>query len=196
MGLAQEVRELADTNKQLTNEYLRAKREAEKATKEAEQLAKKLELARQEKENQKEYERDLKKAVEKDIINTFSMCFESEGLEKGYINLRLKKTRDDIIRNVPENEFEARYLDENYERILEKVKKIYQNDFNAKQTLIQEETAKQLLKEMEEQEKEDKKNAILYILIKIFFIIFNPITIILYFLIWSYFYFAVPVLRG
>ena len=159
MGLIQEVQELSDNNRQLTNEYIRAKKESKKAKKQAEQLAKKLELARQEKENKKEYERDLKKAVENDLITTFSRCFDNEGLENGYINLRLKSTRDEILQNVPENEIEARYIDENYEKILEKVKRIYKNDFEAKQILIQEETAKQLLKEMEQKQKEAEEAA-------------------------------------
>lgn len=135
MGLIQEVQKLADNNEQLKNEYIQAKKEAEQATQKAEQLAKKLELARQQKENQKEYERGLLKAVENDLITTFSRSFENEGLEDAYMHLRLKQTRDEILDHVPENDAEWHFVNDNYEKILEKVKKIYKNDFEAKKEL-------------------------------------------------------------
>lgn len=204
MSLAQEVRELANNNEQLTNEYIRAKRELEKNQKEVEKLEKKLELARQEKENKKEYERGLLKAVENDLINTFSRCFEDEGLENGYINLRLKSTRDEILQNVPENEIEARYIDENYEKILEKVKKIYKNDFEAKQELQEKmgdiycNTDNNIIEGYERSLKLEKDNKTFDFLITLFSILI-PLAVvggIIAFFVWGYFYFAVPVLNG
>ena len=72
----------------------------------------------------------------------------------------------------------------------------------AKQELIQEETARQLLQELEEKQKEaeeqqrkqERKNLINGICNLLGFI-FNPIALFIIFLIWSYFYFAVPILN-
>lgn len=128
--------------------------------KEVERLTKKLEQQKEEKKTQKEYERDLKIAVENDCINCMKRDFEKEGYKLACINLQLAKTRQDILDNVPESEFERNYLDKNYERIFNKVKKIYENDMKAqeqKQQLIIE-------KQIEEQQKqeEETKNSIGY----------------------------------
>ena len=104
--------------------------------KKVERLQRQLEKAKEEKENKKQYERDLKIAVENDLKNCFYNCFENEGLEKGLINLSLKTTRDEVIQNVGENEFERNYIDNNYEKILNKVKKVYENDQKAKNTIL------------------------------------------------------------
>lgn len=146
MGLIQEVQTLNDSNKQLQNEYIKARKETEKATREAEKLAKKLEYARQEKEQKREYERDLKKAVEKDCIQCFKRCFEREGYKKALYHLQLAETRKDILQNIPESESEFDYLDNNYERILNKVKKIYENDQNAKNELLTQQLKEELQK--------------------------------------------------
>ena len=146
MGLIQEVQELSDNNKQLYSEYKKAQKEAEQATKKAEQLAKKLEQARQEKEQKREYERDLKKAVEKDCVQCFKRCFEREGYKKALYHLQLAETRKDILQNIPESEFEFDYLDNNYEKLLNKVKKIYENDQNAKNEKITQQLKEELQK--------------------------------------------------
>ena len=96
--------------------------------KEVEKLTKQLEKAKEEKKTQKEYERDLKIAVENDLISTMKGYFEREPFQNACINLSLASTRQEILDNVPESEFERNWIDKNYERIFNKVKKIYEND--------------------------------------------------------------------
>lgn len=146
MGLIQEVQTLNDTNKQLQSEYIRARKEAEKATKKAEQLTKKLEQVKKEKEQKKEYERDLKKAVENDCMQCMKRCFEREGYQKALYHLQLAETRNDILQHISESENEFNYLDNNYERILNKVKKIYENDQKAKNKLLTQQLKEELKK--------------------------------------------------
>jgi len=130
LGLIQEVQELK-------MEYKKAKQEAEKATKQAELIVKKQAQAKERKQNQKEFERDLKKAVEDDLREIFEKCFERDGLEKGYINLSLKATRDEIMKNAAKSALEVYYINTIYETTLNKVKKIYENDLEAKIKLEQ-----------------------------------------------------------
>lgn len=162
MGLIQEVQELSDNNKQLFNEYKRAQKEAEQATKKAEQLAKKLEQAREEKQQKREYERDLAKAVEKDCVQCMRRCFDREGYQKAFYHLQLSKTRNDILQHIPESQKEYDYLDNNYEKILNRVKKQYENDQKAKAYFLTEqlkEVQKQKeIKEAEQQKKQETKN--------------------------------------
>lgn len=191
MGIISEVQKIK-------KEYKQAKMETEKATKKVKELTKKLEVAKEEKQNKREYERDLKKAVKDDLITTFQRCFDRDGLRKGYLNLSLKATRDEILENVPENDLEGHYVDDNYERILNKVKKIYENDQKAKEELQKIELQKQLTTALDQQriqqekkKKEEKKLDIFYLLTNLFFWIFNPISIIIL-LILGYFVFAEP----
>ena len=97
-----------------------------------EKLNKQLEKTREEKKTQKEYERDLKKAVEYDCIECMKDDFEREGYTNACINLQLVATRQAILKNVPKSEIERQYLDDNYEKIFNKVKKIYANNEKAK----------------------------------------------------------------
>ena len=124
--------------------------------KEVERLQRKLEQAKEEKENKKQYEKDLKLAVENDLKNCFYNCFEREGLEKGLINLSLKVTRDEIIQNVGENEIERNYIDNNYEKILNKVKKVYENDQKAKNTILTYQLQQQQIKKQDQEKKNQK----------------------------------------
>lgn len=121
--------------------------------KEVERLTKQLEKAKEEKKTQKEYERDLKKAVEHDCIECMRRDIEKEGFTNACINLQLITTRQAILENVPESEFERQYLDDNYERIFNKVKKIYANNEKAR---IQAEQLKA------QQEEEARKNTMAY----------------------------------
>ena len=100
--------------------------------KEVERLTRQLEKAKEERKTQKEYERDLKKAVEHDCIECMKRDFEKEGFQNACINLQSVTTRQAILKNVPESELERQYLDDNYERIFNKVKKIYANNEKAK----------------------------------------------------------------
>lgn len=121
--------------------------------KEVEKLTRQLEIAKEEKKTQKEYERDLKKAVEHDCIECMKRDFEKEGFQNACINLQLVTTRQAILENVPESEIERQYLDDNYERIFNKVKKIYANNEKAR---IQAEQLKA------QQEEEARKNTTAY----------------------------------
>lgn len=142
-------------------------------------------------ENQKQYEKDLLLAVENDLKSTFMHCFERDGVKNGYVLLTLKSTRDDIIQNVGENTFERNFIDNNYEKILTKVKKIYENDEKSKEYLEQ-------LKYVEDETEKNNfswKNFIFNILQHTF----SPLGLIVLAIIgfiWGYFYFAVPVIYG
>lgn len=146
MGLIQEVQTLNDNNKQLQNEYIKARKETEKATREAEKLAKKLEYARQEKEQKREYERDIKKAIEKDFIKDLQIYINKNNYKKAFVDLYTIETRTNIINKFAKNDFEFDYINENYERILNKVKKIYENDQNAKNELLTQQLKEELQK--------------------------------------------------
>lgn len=150
--------------------------------KEVEKLQKQLERAKKEKEEKKQYERDLKIAVENDLKRCFYNCFEHEGLEKGLINLSLKVTRDEVIQNVGENEFERNFIDNNYEKILNKVKKVYENDQKAKNTILTYQVQQQQQEKQEREEKERKKIIIFDIIGNIikwtFLILFGGIYLI------------------
>lgn len=145
------VAEVSNMKKKQKN----SEKEQERLKKEVERLQKKLE----EKESQKQYEKDLKIAVLQDLQMCMYNDFEKEGLTKAYINLRLKTTRQNIIKNVGENSEERKILDENYEKILEKVKKIFENDIKAKNEYTQITLIEKQKKE-EYQQQESKKTQI------------------------------------
>ena len=154
--------------------------------KEVERLQRQLERAKEEKENKKQYEKDLKIAVENDLKRCFYNCFEREGLEKGLINLSLKVTRDEVIQNVGENEFERNYIDNNYEKILNKVKKVYENDQKAKNTILAYQLQQQQIKEQEQEKKGQKRMTAFNIIGNIFkwffIILFGGIYLIVKFI--------------
>ena len=173
--------EIERLNKTIANNQ----KELIKNQKEVERLTKKLEQAKEEKKTQKEYERDLKIAVENDCINCMKRDFEKEGYKNACINLQLATTRQNILDNVPESDFEYHYLDKNYERIFNKVKKIYENDMKAKEQM------RQIV--IEKQEEEIKKSIIykiligllivgatIFVLIKFFVIISIALAIIIF----------------
>jgi len=152
---------LNEEYKRISMEYIQAQKDAEKATKKAEELAKKLEKAQSKKENKKEYVKDLAKALEKELQIIFKKSFTNEQLQKSYINLRLYAEREKIINNIAINEREFDYLQNNYERILQKVYKIFKNDIDAKQELKNINTQKiqslKYIQELKQQEENRKK---------------------------------------
>ena len=154
--------------------------------KQVEKLTRQLEKAKEEKRTQKEYERDLKKAVEHDCIQCMKRDFEEEGFTNACINLQLVTTRQSILENVPESEFERQYLDDNYERIFNKVKKIYANNEKSKQQIHQIELQKQFEKYQKQNESDEKfeKNVKTFfnILKWICIIIFAPIVLLFIFI--------------
>lgn len=158
MGLIQEVQALR-------MDYKNSQEELLKAQKEIARLKAKIENNKEKEKSLKQYDRDIKKAVENDLRKTFERCFERDGLEKGYINLTLKVTRDEILKNVAESSTEVEYMDKIYETTLNKVKKIYENDQKAKNTLKQIELHPKLI---EEQKKQQKYNILKTISLSIF----------------------------
>lgn len=154
--------------------------------KEVEKLTKQLEKAKEEKKTQKEYERDLKIAVENDLISTMKGYFEREPFQNACINLSLASTRQEILDNVPESEFERNWIDKNYERIFNKVKKIYENDMKAKQeiqNMILQEQLKQQQIENEKDAKFENGVRIFFNILKwICIIIFAPIVLLFIFI--------------
>lgn len=137
------------------------------------------EKQKQAKKEQEQYNKDLLKTYEKRLRRIFLNHFERDGLQKAYINLRLKGYRDGII-GLDELEgvritYEERdYWDDNYEKILEKTKKIYENDQKARQELFnieQEERLNKIIEE-EKQKQEHKENIGSFILIFIFILLF------------------------
>lgn len=184
MGLLAEVQTM---NIKQARKEQEEKRKQEQRQKEIEEIMRK----KDQKQQEQEYLKDLKKAVEKDLKNTFENCFEREGLQKAYINLCLKETRDNIIKNVAESSIESEYVDQIYENTLNKVKKIYENDEKAKQALLQMQMQEQI---KQQQVKEEKRN-IFYNLMNILFLLFNPISLIIILLIAGYFFLASPILK-
>lgn len=146
--------------------------------KEVERLTKQLEKAKEEKKTQKEYERDLKIAVENDCINCMKRDFEKEGYTNACINLQLAKTRQDIIENVAESEIERQYLDNNYERIFNKIKRIYENDEKSKKRYLKLETQKQLEEIQKQEEKKQEHNSIIIAIFAFIFILVMSIIAI------------------
>ena len=160
----------------LTMEVKKLNKTIEENQKEAERLARQLERAKEEKKTRKEYERDIKKAVEHDCIECMKRDFEKEGFQNACINLQLVTTRQAILENVPESEIERQYLDDNYERIFNKVKKIYANNEKSKERI-------QLLKnqqQLEEQQIQEQQDTKFENGIKIFFKILKWICIIIF----------------
>ena len=146
--------------------------------KEVERLTKQLEKAKEEKKTQKEYERDLKIAVENDCINCMKRDFEKEGYTNACINLQLAKTRQDIIENVAESEIERQYLDNNYERIFNKIKRIYENDEKSKKRYLKLETQKQFEEIQKQEEKKQEHNSIIIAIFAFIFILVMSIIAI------------------
>lgn len=124
--------------------------------KQVEKLAKKLEQEKNKKQEQKEYEKSYKESIEMDLTRTFQRCFERDGLEKGLVNLQLLQTRNEVLQNVAETELEADWINKNYEKILNKVKKIYENDEKAKNKIFMYQLQQQQMEQTTQQQKENK----------------------------------------
>lgn len=154
----------------LTMEVKKLNKTIEDNQKQIEKLTRQLEIEKEKKKTQKEYERDLKKAVEHDCIECMSEDFEKEGFTNACINLQLITTRQAIIKNVAESDIEVHYLDDNYERIFNKVKKIYANNEKAKMQ------AEQL---KIQQEEETRKNTTAYKILAVLGVIGLIILLIL-----------------
>ena len=127
MGLLNEIAELK-------NECRLAELKREETLKEIAKLERQQAIMNE----QKIYEKDMKKAIENELKATFDDFFYKNGLEVGLNILSLLETRENIIKNIAETSNESDFLHENYERILNKVKKKYENDFKARERINKE----------------------------------------------------------
>lgn len=185
---------------QLKKEAMQRKKRIEKEQQEKEKLIEIERLQRKQEieKEQKEYEKGLIIACENDLKNSFDKMFnDNKHNTKIEIQTTLSILQKIDTRNAYLKEFGKSgvivydYLNENYEKILNKVYKKWENNIKSiefKKNIQQKIEAN---KSNQEQQKEQKKIAIYKLLINIFFILVNPITIILYLLIWGYFTFAV-----
>lgn len=192
----QKIREM----EQLKKEAIQRKKRIEKEQQEKEKLAEIRRIQRKEEieKEQKDFEKGLIIACENDLKNSFDKMFnDNKHNTKIEIQTTLSILQKIDTRNAYLKEFGKSgvivydYLNENYEKILNKVYKKWENNIKSiefKKNIQQKIEAN---KSNQEQQKEQKKIAIYKLLINIFFILVNPITIILYLLIWGYFTFAV-----
>lgn len=99
------------------------------------------------------------------------------GLQKAYITLRLKEIRDKIISTEKIEGIEVTceehdFWNDNYRKILEETKKIYEDDQTAKQELFeieQSERQAKLLEEEQQKQQEEENSKILGSCVAIFF---------------------------
>ena len=180
-ALTMELEKINRTN----NEILKnQQKELLKNQKKVDELTEKLEQAKQEKRTQKEYERDLKVACENDCFQLLLLKFDQLGYDKAVIMLQLVTTREEIINKIATSDFEHMYLNKNYERIYNRVKRIYENDKKAKESLIQSEIPHQSIDELNQKLEqmqsfedidvmvESKKNTVQSVLSDIAYVLF------------------------
>lgn len=162
------------------NAYMKSKQEQIENQKEVERLQKQIDKLKDEKQQEKEYKKDYFIAVRKDLQTTFKRCFDKEGATKAYIHLRLKETREDVILHVGENSIERDWLEDNYEKELEKVRKIYENDEKARMEILAPKLLEEAKKAQEQKEKEERKKNIFHSIFYIIGQIFKWIFLILF----------------
>lgn len=157
-------------------------KKSKKRTKEEKQAR----LKEQEIADKEDKQRSSIKSAVEELERCFCNSFEKYGTQTAILGLSLKSTRDDILAHIPESRIEYDYLNENYEKILNKIKKIYINDEKAKMQLQQIEIQKQIEQEqlqLEQDEKFEKTcNAIGSILKWSLIIIFAPIILLFMFI--------------
>lgn len=169
-----------DKNAYMNNEYMKAKQEQIENQKEVEKLQKKIDNLKEEKKQEKEYKKDYFIAVRRDLQTVLKRCFDEEGTTKAYIHLRLKKTREDVILHVGESAIERDWLEDNYEKELEKVRKIYENDEKARMEILAPKLLEEAKKIQEQKEKEERKKNIFHSIIYIIGQIFKWIFLIFF----------------
>lgn len=185
---------------QLKKEAMQRKKRMEKEQQEKEKLIEIERIQRKQEieKEQKEYEKGLIIACENDLKNSFDKMFnDNKHNTKIEIQTTLSILQKIDTRNAYLKKFGKSgvivydYLNENYEKILNKVYKKWENNIKSIEFEKNIQQKIEANKSNQEQQKEQKKIAIYKLLINIFFILVNPITIILYILIWGYFTFAV-----
>ncbi len=151
--------------KHIYQEYNKTEEQKQTLKKEAELL---------DKENK---QRSCIKSAHEELERCFCNSFEREGIKNASINLSLKTTRDDILAHIPESREEYDYLNANYEKILNKIRKVYINDAKAQEQMQQIIIEKQI-EEQQRREEEIKKSPIYKIFLGV-----GVIAVILFFLI-------------
>lgn len=136
--------------------------------------------------DKKNKQRSSVQSATEELERCFCNSFEKYGAQTAILGLSLKSTRDDILAHIPESRIEYDYLNENYEKILNKIKKIYINDEKAKMQLQEIEIQKKIEQEQLQREKDEKFertcNAIGSILKWSLIIIFAPIILLFMFI--------------
>ena len=154
-------------------------------TKEEKEIEK-IEKAKIQKKEENTVKRESVKLVEQDLFKTFKSTFEREPFNNACINLQLASTRQEILNHVPESDIEYNWVNNNYERVFNKVKKIYENDEKAKKQIHQIILEKQIAEQQRQAEQDEKfENGVkifFYILKWICIIIFAPIVLLFIFI--------------
>lgn len=107
-------------------------------------------------------------AAKEELERCFYNDIEKEGIDMALINLHLKSTRDSILKNIPESREEYNYLNENYEKILDKIAKIYINDAKARKKrdeLIEQKKIELLQKKIEEKDQKAYNRQVVVVIV-------------------------------
>lgn len=135
---------------------------------------------------------NVKTSTEK-LKKYFYNRFKNADFKTVLLNLYNVQERERIINKLAENQEEAYFYNTIYETTLKNIAKIFKNNdiYKKAQEQKQAELIKEQLQKQKEQEQKQLQKIELYKkLVNIFFLIVNPVTIILFLLILGYFKFA------
>lgn len=140
---------------------------------------------------------DIKIAIEK-LKQYFYNRFKNADYKTVLLNLYNVEERERIINKLAENQEEAYFYNNIYESTLKNISKIFKNndEYKKEQARQKEELQEQLKKQLDQQQKDKQKVKKYKTLVNLFFIIVNPITIIIFLLILGYFKIALPILNS
>lgn len=141
---------------------------------------------------------NIKQATEK-LKEYFYSTFKNNDYNTTLLNLYNVEERERIINELAENQDEAYFYNNIYEKTLKNIQVIFKNNneyIKAEQTKQQEALKKVLQKEHEQQEKKLKQINTYKTIVNIFFLFINPITIIIFLLVLGYFKIALPILNS
>lgn len=136
---------------------------------------KKIERKKEQEREQKQYEKDLLLACERDLQTSFERIFESaKPQDQLTLNIVLSKLykleyRNGLIDEKGSSTLEKDYLDKNYDKILNRVYKKWQNNLKSIEVENLQVQAEEFKEEQEEQE-EVQKNPIFKIIMALVFI--------------------------
>ena len=135
---------------------------------------------------------NVKTSTEK-LKKYFYDRFKNADYKTVLLNLYNVQERERIINKLAENQEEAYFYNTIYETTLKNISKIFKNNdiYKKAQEQKQAEIIKEQLQKQKEQEQKQLQQIELYKkLVNIFFLIVNPVTIILFLLILGYFKFV------